>query len=129
MNEPIPKRILVVDDDDDIRIALRDRLVSMGFDVLTENNGHSALSRIALEAPRSPIQGVLLDLQMPVFDGIAVLRELHECHREIPVIVMSASGDRAQLHEALQLGACSYLVKPFDNQRAWEQVNKLFQNQ
>ena len=94
------KRILVVEDDWDIRLALRDRLQSMGFDVVTEDNGQSALSRITLEAPRSLIHGVLLDLHLPIVDGITVLRELRDRHPQIPVIVMSATTIR---HNSLTL--------------------------
>ena len=119
-------RILVVDDDEDTCMALRDRLLSMGFDVVTENNGHSALSRIALEARRAPIQGLLLDLQMPLLDGIAVLRELQERYSAIPIIMMSATTDRDLPKKTLKLGARAYLVKPFDNGLLREQCLRVF---
>jgi CheY-like chemotaxis protein len=122
----LPFRILVVDDDEDTLMALRDRLLSMGFDVVIENNGHSALSRIALEARRAPIQGLLLDLQMPVLDGIAVLRELQQRYRAIPVILMSATTDRDLLKKTLELGARAYLVKPFNNGLLREQCLRVF---
>lgn len=122
----MPFRILVVDDDEDTRMALRDRLLSMGFDVVTENNGHSALSRIVLEARRAPIQGLLLDLQMPLLDGIAVLRELQERYSVIPIIMMSATSDRDLLKKTLELGARAYLVKPFDNGLLREQCLRVF---
>ena len=122
----LPFRILVVDDNEDTCMALRDRLLSMGFDVVTENNGHAALSRIALEARRAPIQGLLLDLQMPVLDGIAVLRELQERDSSIPTIVMSATTDRGLLKKTLKLGARAYLVKPFDNGLLREQCLRVF---
>ncbi len=126
MERVMPKKILVVDDDEDTRMALRDRLVSMGYDVVTENNGHSALSRIALEARRVPVQGILLDLQMPMFDGMAVLRELQERHREIPIIIMSATADMELLKRSLKLGARGYLTKPLDNRRLRELCLRVF---
>ena len=122
----MPKRLLIVDDDEDTRIALRDRLLSMGFDVVTENNGHSALSRINLEARRVPIQGILLDLQMPMLDGMAVLREIQKYHREIPVIMMSATADLGQIKKTLDVGARGYLTKPFDNRLLREQCLRIF---
>ena len=128
VKEPKAKRILVVEDDGDMRIVLQDRLLSMGFDVLTESNGHLALSRIALEAHQSPIQGVLLDLEMPVLSGITLLRELRDRHPEIAVIAMSAASDTAQLKEALKLGARIFLAKPFDRQRDWERIDRIFHN-
>ena len=120
------KRILVVEDDWDIRLALRDRLQSMGFDVVTEDNGQSALSRITLEAPQSLIHGVLLDLHLPIVDGITVLRELRDRHPQIPVIVMSATNDPAQFIDARKLGASSYLRKPFDRETDWDLLYWIF---
>ena len=120
------KRILVVEDDWDIRLALRDRLQSMGFDVVTEDNGQSALSRITLEAPRSLIHGVLLDLHLPIVDGMTVLRELRDRHPQIPVIVMSATNDPAQFIDARKLGASSYLRKPFDRETDWDLLYWIF---
>jgi len=124
----LAKRILVVEDDMDIRIALGDRLKSMGFDVVTEDNGHSALSRIVLEVPRSLIHGVLLDLHIPVVDGITVLRQIRDRHPQIPIIVMSATNDPAQFIEARQLGASSYLRKPFDRETDWDLLYWIFHN-
>lgn len=126
VNTLMAKKLLVVDDDKDTRMALLDRLLSMGFDVVTENNGHSALSRIALEARRAPIQGVLLDLEMPMFDGMAVLREVQARHREIPVIIMSATSDMSLIESALQLGACAYLKKPVNNRLLRAQCHRVF---
>jgi len=122
----MPKKLLIVDDDDDTRIVLRDRLLSMGFEVVTENNGHSALSRIDLEARQGPIQGILLDLQMPMLDGMAVLGEIQKYHREIPVIMMSATADFGQLKKTLDVGARGYLIKPLDNQLLREQCLRIF---
>ncbi|WHZ17100.1 MAG: hypothetical protein OJF52_003952 [Nitrospira sp.] len=122
----MPKKLLIVDDDEDTHMVLRDRLLWMGFDVVTENNGHSALSRIALEALRVPIQGILLDLQMPMFDGMAVLREIQKYHREIPVIMMSATADLGQIKKTLDVGARGYLTKPLNNRLLREQCLRIF---
>ncbi|WP_455389522.1 response regulator [Petrachloros mirabilis] len=124
----MPKRILVVEEDDDVRLAICDRLLSMGFEVVSENSGRSALLRISLEATRSPIQGVLLDLQIALFENTAVLRELRDRHPQIPVVVMLAFSDTARLHEARNLGARTYVVKPFDRQHDWERISWLFHN-
>jgi len=122
----VSKRILLVEDDWDIRLALRDRLESMGFDVVTEDNGHSALSRIALEAPKSLIDGVLLDLHLPNVDGMTVLRELQSRHPQIPIIVMSATNDPEQFIDARRLGARSYMSKPFDSETDWDLLYAIF---
>ena len=117
-----------MEDDWDIRLALRDRLESMGFDVVTEDNGHSALSRIALEAPQSLIHGVLLDLHLPMVDGMTVLRELRKHHPQIPIIVMSATNDPNQVIEATRLGARSYMSKPFGHEGEWDRLFRIFQS-
>jgi DNA-binding NtrC family response regulator len=121
------KNILLVAGDADLRLAFHDRLLSMGFDVVMENNGQSALSRISLEATRSPIQGVMLDVQFPGVDDITVLRELCHRHPEIPVIVLLAFSDKAQLTEARKLGARTYLGT-FDRARDWERIYRTFHN-
>jgi CheY-like chemotaxis protein len=128
MKERTQKRILVVCHDEDIRLALRDRLLSMGFDVVIENNGRSALSRISLEAADSPIRGVLLDFRAHTIGGTPVLRELRERHPDIPLVVMLAVSDKAQLHEARELGVRTYLMKPFDNVQDWERIYWIFSN-
>jgi two-component system CitB family response regulator len=118
----------VVSDDDDICLSLRDRLLSMGFDVVTEKNAHSALSRISLEADQSPIRGVLLDFRVPVVDGSPILRELRDRHPDISVVVMLAVTDTAQLIEARELGVRTYLMKPFNCVRDWERIYWIFYN-
>jgi two-component system, NtrC family, response regulator AtoC len=115
------KRILIIDDSDDIRMGLRDQLRRIGFEVMEENNGRSGLSRIVLlQSKGIPLHGILLDLQMPLLDGLSVLRELHERGSEIPVIVMSALEEKHCLDECLALGARDFLGKPFDRAEVQE---------
>ena len=65
-------RLLVVDDNEDIHMVLRDRLKAMGYVVLRANNGAEALEVLAMVS----VVGVLLDLERPVMDGLTFLREL-----------------------------------------------------
>lgn len=110
----MPKRILIIDDSEDIRIALSDRLRRMGCDVLEENNGHSGLSRIGLlQTCGIRLHGILLDLEMPLLDGLSVLQELHDGRSQIPVVVMTASREPGIREKCLMLGAHDYLAKPF----------------
>jgi DNA-binding NarL/FixJ family response regulator len=119
--------ILLVVGDADLRLAFHDRLLSMGFDVVIENDGQSALSRISLEATRSPIQGVMFDVQCPGVNSIDVLSELCLRHPEIPVIVLFTFSDRAQLIEVRRLGASTY-HGTFDRERDWERIYWIFHN-
>jgi DNA-binding NtrC family response regulator len=107
-------RVLVIDDNDDVRGALCDRLSAIGFDVAAENNGVSGLSRVACDWETSPFHGLLVELQMPVLGGMAVLQEMCERFPSVPVIVMSDAQHIAKLRQAMKLGAKEYLVKPFD---------------
>jgi two-component system, OmpR family, KDP operon response regulator KdpE len=101
-------RILVVDDEVEIRRALKTGLGDHGFEVETAATGEEALSAAALHRPDI----VLLDLGLPGLDGFAVLTRLRESSRAA-VIVLSVMADERDKVRALDLGADDYLVKPF----------------
>ena len=101
-------RILVVDDEPQIRRALTTALQGHGYDVETAEDGEEALARIASWTP----QAVVLDLVMPKRDGLDVLREVRTWS-DLPVIVLSARGQERDKVAALDLGADDYLTKPF----------------
>ena len=122
------RRVLVIDDDQDIRTALCDRLIALGFDVIHADNGQSGLARLAIHSSHTQIHGILLDLHMPVLGGMAMLQELRQRHAQIPVIVMSATDDIDLLREAIQLGAREYLLKPFDHELLKTKCLRLFQS-
>ncbi len=122
-------RILVVDDDSDVRAMLRDRLEAMGFAVVTAANGREGLGLIVKEALQlRPIGGILLDVSMPVLDGLAMLREVRDRHPGIPVIMMSSDEQTDLLKTALQEGAREFLTKPIENARFRELCLKVFWN-
>ncbi|ABS26053.1 response regulator [Anaeromyxobacter sp. Fw109-5] len=101
--------VLVVDDDPDILEAICDILEGEGYRVARARHGGEALERVAAEEPAI----ILLDLMMPVMDGLAfaqALRQLPEGQR-IPIVVISADGNPQR---AASIGAVGYLAKPFD---------------
>ena len=102
--------ILVVDDDQDVSLMLQDRLTFLGFSVTTASNGAEALSMLKA----STVDGMLLDIQMPVMNGMTMLEKLHEQNGSMPVIVMTAEQNKKKLIQAMKLGANDYLVKPID---------------
>ena len=108
------RRLLIIDDNPMICEALKDRLEAMGYTVIVAHDGRTGMALMALEAKQSPIRGVLLDLQMPIMDGIQVLRELRVQHKHVPVVMMTAEQDRSFREEALSLGARQYILKPVD---------------
>lgn len=110
------RRILVIDHDQDFRLAVCDRLRAMGFDATGEDSGISGLARLAREASHVPFAGVLLELDMPALGGMAVLQELRDRYPSVPVIAMSHSILIDRLRQAVRLGAREYLVKPLDTE-------------
>jgi two-component system KDP operon response regulator KdpE len=101
-------RVLVVDDEPQIRRALRAGLRVNGYEVEVEADGEAALDRLAL----SPPDVVILDLGLPRMDGLEVLDQLRQWS-SVPVIVLSARNDERDKVAALDRGADDYLTKPF----------------
>ena len=101
-------RILVVDDEERIRRALRAALSGHGYAVDVAVDGPAAVSALA----GGVHDAVVLDLVMPGMDGLAVLKEVRGWS-EVPVIVLSARGQEADKVDALDHGADDYLTKPF----------------
>jgi two-component system, chemotaxis family, chemotaxis protein CheY len=101
--------VLVVDDDPDILEAVCDILEGEGYRVARARHGREALARIDEERPLV----ILLDLMMPVMDGLAFAQALHgrDSAASIPIVVISADGDP---QKAAALGARGFLAKPFD---------------
>jgi two-component system KDP operon response regulator KdpE len=102
------ERILVVDDEPQIRRALRTALAGHGYDVTLAEDGDDALVRI----PSTQPQIIVLDLVMPGVDGFEVLKQTR-AWSSVPVIVLSARGQERDKVTALDLGADDYLTKPF----------------
>lgn len=103
----LPK-VLVVDDDHQIREALRRGLRSRGYDVLTAGNGETALDVLASAA----VDVVVLDLGLPGIDGHEVIRRLRS-FSDVPVVVLSVRESQTEKVTALDAGADDYVVKPF----------------
>ncbi len=104
--------VLVVDDNDDIRDLLAQRLQMEGFRTVTARSGREALARIA-EAPPSLI---LLDISMPEMSGLEVLRRVRETLSpvQMPIVMVSAHAESEDVVEALGLGANDHVGKPVD---------------
>ncbi len=103
------KRILVVDDEEDIVELIRYNLTKEGFEVLPARNGKEAL-----EKTTPPPDLVILDLMMPVMDGFETCRRLksHAATRATPVVFLTASASEVDEVVGLELGADDYIQKP-----------------
>ncbi|WKX73663.1 response regulator transcription factor [Streptomyces sp. XD-27] len=111
MPSPTPASavVLVVDDDPDVRAAVVDALAVEGYEVREAADGLAALSAVAAAPP----DAILLDLAMPVLDGLAVCRELRRLGDRTPVLVVTARDAVSDRVAGLDAGADDYLVKPF----------------
>lgn len=104
---PVSK-VLVVDDEPQIRRFLRASLVTQGYDVLEAETAHGAISRTTAELPDL----VILDLGLPDDDGLSVVKSLR-AWTDTPILVLSVRGQEADKISALDAGADDYLTKPF----------------
>jgi two-component system response regulator AtoC len=112
--------VLVCDDEELIRWSLCEHLESEGYQALSAENGQKCLELAAAEAPAV----IVMDLKMPVLDGLSALRRLREGGNEVPVIMITAHGAVDSAIEATRLGASGYLAKPFDLREVTLAVNK-----
>jgi DNA-binding NtrC family response regulator len=107
------KKILIVDDEENIRLILGSVFTDAGYSVETADDGLQALDRMKRFAP----EVVLLDKNMPRMDGLAALREIRLRHPAAVVVLITAHGDVGSAVEAMKQGAYDYVEKPFDNDR------------
>jgi len=103
-------KILVVDDEAEIRSLLAAVLQSKGYEVVTAEDGAAALQAVPRERPAV----ILMDLSMPRMNGMDALPEIKRLDAEVPVIICTAHADLATAVRAMKLGAYDYLTKPFD---------------
>lgn len=122
MSEP-QKKILVVDDEENTRLALMRLLARDGFDVKTATDGSDALNIIR----NHPVELIITDLNMPVMDGLAFLKELNREHPSSHVIMLTAYGEMESYLEALNLGAFEYLNKPVKLDELRKVIQKIFE--
>ncbi len=103
------RRILVVEDDEDMRENLRRILVCAGYEVQMARNGAEAITVLDTH----PCHLVLTDLVMPGMGGLDLLAEIRRHEQNLPVIFLTAFGDRTTMIKATEKGAVDFLTKPF----------------
>jgi DNA-binding response OmpR family regulator len=118
------KKILIVDDEEDILNFLELVLREKGYEVVTAGSGHDALTRAQLEKPDL----VLLDIMMPQMDGWEVLKLLRidDETASIPVAMLSARTEARDRVQGLQEGAIDYICKPFSLQELLGKIEAIF---
>jgi len=104
------KKVLIVDDQNGIRVLLMEVFGSEGYQTFQASNGKMALEIVKSESPDL----VLLDMKIPGMDGLEILKRIKEINRDIKVIMMTAYGELDMIKEATELGALMHFTKPFD---------------
>jgi two-component system alkaline phosphatase synthesis response regulator PhoP/two-component system response regulator VicR len=120
----VPKKILVVDDEKHIVRLVQANLDRAGYEVVTAGDGKEALQKVASENPDL----VVLDVMMPYMDGFEVLQNLRRnpVTRDIPVIMLTAKAQDADVFKGWQSGVDCYLTKPFNPMELLSFVKRIF---
>ncbi|MBW4054149.1 MAG: response regulator [Proteobacteria bacterium] len=118
------KRILVVDDEENARVALSKILTHDGYDVSSARNGVEALNYLRSK----DVELIITDLNMPEMNGLMFLRELNRSHPSSNVIMITAYGEVESYLEAMTLGAFEYINKPVKYDDLKKVIDKIFKN-
>lgn len=120
----MPKKILAVDDEKHIVRLVQVNLERQGYEVITANDGKEALEKVASEHPDL----LVLDVMMPYMDGFEVLQTLRRNPEtaEIPVIMLTAKAQDADVFRGWQSGVDLYLTKPFNPMELISFVKRIF---
>jgi two-component system alkaline phosphatase synthesis response regulator PhoP/two-component system response regulator VicR len=122
----MPKKILAVDDEKHIVRLVQVNLERQGYEVITASDGREALQKVEEERPDL----VVLDVMMPYMDGFEVLQHLRRnpSTRDIPVIMLTAKAQDADVFRGWQSGVDCYLTKPFNPMELISFVKRIFKS-
>ena len=117
----MPKKILIVEDEANIRELLRLYLEREGYTVLEAENGVEGIKKWKSDKPDM----LLLDVMMPVMDGWEVCKEIR-AESDVPIIMLTAKGETADRVSGLEMGADDYIVKPLEMPEVIARVRAVF---
>lgn len=117
-NEGKPKKVLIIDDSNFMRMMLEDMLTKNGHTVIQAENGALALK--VLDSDKADV--CVLDIKMPVMDGLETLKQIKSKYPEIKVIMLSAQCTEENVKKALSLHADGFVAKPFQANSLLERV-------
>lgn len=125
MTDLAKPRILVVEDDPDLRRILKLQLDGRGYQITEAENGAEGFRAIQAEIPDC----VILDLMMPVMDGFGFLKRVRSIMetKDVPVLILTASEDERNRVRGFQYQADAYMSKPYDLEKLTQQVAKLLE--
>ena len=120
------KKILIVEDDPDIRKVLAMRLEINGYSVIEAEDGEQGLDKIKADKPDL----VIMDLMMPKIDGFEACRMIRfdDKYKDIPIIVLSALNEQNEREKAIESGADAYFIKPFDLELLLSKIKSFLKN-
>jgi CheY-like chemotaxis protein len=121
----MPKKVLVVDDDDSILELLTMVLEEAGYSVVTAGEGITAIQQVTANG----ISAVLLDYMMPGTDGLQVAAKLKELGRKVPVIIVTAFDSLHLRERAKALGISGVLAKPFEPVHLLEKLSSVMEDE
>lgn len=117
-------RILIVDDEEIIRLSMNEGLKDLGYNVCTSKDGTEAIEKLRDFRPHV----IFLDLRLTTESGLEVLKNIKKFDSEVEVVIMTAYGDIESAVEAIKLGAYDYINKPFDLQEIDIIIKRVIQN-
>lgn len=119
-SNPITK-ILIIEDDEEMRSLLRDFVEEEGYEADTVGNGYEAFRKLVKE----PFDLVVTDVRMPGLTGLDILPRIRKLQPGIPIIVITAFGSEEVYRRALERGATAYLEKPIHFQKLREVIHQM----
>ncbi len=111
---------MVVDDAQFMRVRVGKLLAKHGYDVVEAENGEEAVQNYRLINP----DAVLMDITMPLKDGLTALAEIRDYDPQAKVIMLTALGQQSMVLQAMQAGAKDFLVKPYEPERMMKAIQK-----
>jgi len=116
-------KILIVEDEAEMREAIKLRLEANQFEVITAADGSEGLSKARTEKPNL----IILDIMLPKLDGFRLCRMLKfdENYKNIPVIILTAKTQKTDINRGKEMGAEAYITKPFKSEELLAEINEL----
>ncbi|MCU7802415.1 MAG: response regulator [Candidatus Thiodiazotropha sp. (ex Lucinoma annulata)] len=123
----MPKKILIVDDEPNIVLSVEYLMKREGYQVITANDGQTALELLSETMPDL----LILDVMMPRKNGFEVCSDIRAdpTLSGLPILMLSAKGREAEIKKGVSLGADAYITKPFSTHDLVNMVNKLLKSQ